>query len=460
MVGLSSISPTLIPNDIPYWLKAYGLTYSHGGTPGQSVTVNYALVENGQNPKGQDYRTLTAGEIANIGNSLNKVSANSGLSFVETTAASADLLIGASSATNETAYGRTWYNVGNAVEAVAYDHPYSSSTGLANNSYIYIHELMHAVGLAHSTVAFGSTLPDVIPATEDDGTTLFGHWSVGWTGELQLFDTAVMQFLYGVDTSLRAGDDTYTPILDAWDYTEPNANVPLLWDGAGYDTIDLSAATGRAFASLAPGFISQVDTTNTGILEAGTFSINYGSTFEKLIGTAFNDRLYGADGNETLVGGRGNDILKGGKGNDVLSGNANNDRLFGGTGRDKLNGDGGQDMLSGQNGRDRLLGGNGRDTLDGGNGRDFLIGGRADDILTGGQGGDVFIYASATLTGADQITDFQDGIDIVRFTGGLAFGDLTITDAGAHTNVNWANGSVQLQNIDHTLVAQADFEFA
>ena len=52
---------------------------------------------------------------------------------------------------------------------------------------------------------------------------------------------------------------------------------------------------------------------------------------------------------------------------------------------------------------------------------------RGADTLTGGIGADVFVFSADGAT--DTITDWQDGIDLIDLD--VAFGALTITDAGA-----------------------------
>ncbi|WP_301183854.1 calcium-binding protein [Sphingobium xenophagum] len=60
---------------------------------------------------------------------------------------------------------------------------------------------------------------------------------------------------------------------------------------------------------------------------------------------------------------------------------------------------------------DDLYGGNGNDTLEGGLGEDRLDGGAGSDVLTGGAGRDTFVLSesSATIAGADIVTDFEAG---------------------------------------------------
>ena len=107
---------------------------------------------------------------------------------------------------------------------------------------------------------------------------------------------------------------------------------------------------------------------------------------------------------KTITGGKGNDRIVGTDGNDVIKGKGGNDRL---------EGRGGNDKIVGGNGSDKLLGGAGNDLLKGGKGKDTLVGGAGDDVLTGGKGKDTFIFRGDF--GEDRITDFQPGIDTIRF---------------------------------------------
>ena len=439
-MSLTLVTPGMLPADPPDWVAAFGITRSFvTGTAGP-VTVTYALAESGTNPWGQAYRPLTDAEVATIELSIARLTRDSGLQLVEAPAGQAQMLIGASSDTAETAYGRTWMSTTGPVHVVAYDHPYDSPDGLARNTYIYLHELMHGVGLNHSTLRTGSTSPVVIPDAEDDGTTLFGNWTVGWNSGVQMFDLAALQYLYGPDPAQRSGNDVYRPDPGAFDPDQPEENIPLLWDGGGHDRIDLSGAAGPVHASLTPGVISQVNTGNTGLLEAGTFAINHNSRFEVLEGSAHDDTLEGSEASDTLIGGAGNDVLSGGATaqdlRDVIYGGAGNDRLHGGAGNDELRGDGGHDRIEGGQGADTLIGGTGNDLLGGGTWGDALFGGDGDDFLNGGfghdqvnggAGADRFYHLGVEGHGSDWIQDYDaaEG-DVLQFGGTASAADFQV----------------------------------
>ena len=188
-------------------------------------------------------------------------------------------------------------------------------------------------------------------------------------------------------------------------------------------------------------------------------------------GLGGDDRLWGGLGADTLYGNAGDDRLWGGLGADTLHGNAGDDRLWGGRGRDELHGgvgkdhlygNAGDDTLHGGVGKDHLYGGRGDDTLHGGRLADELRGGRGDDILSGGHGRDVFVYDDADF-GRDRIVDFEDGTDLLRFTGsGLQWSDLTVSNNGkghAVVRVEGAESRIVLEGVDASLIGQDDFIF-
>ncbi len=214
-----------------------------------------------------------------------------------------------------------------------------------------------------------------------------------------------------------------------------------------------------------------------------------------LIGTAARDSIMGLGGDDFLQGLGGADRLHGGDGvntasyqlspeavtvslfagtgsggdaegdelilirhligswfGDALTGDNGANRLLGDLGDDTLSGMGGDDVLDGGGGNDTLLGRRGNDTLDGGTGDDLLHGGEGDDVLSGGAGADTFAFHVATnLTpillssldgeGLDTITDFEAGIDTIRF-GSAEFDVLSLAvQSGADVVITYGVGS-------------------
>jgi peroxidase len=82
-----------------------------------------------------------------------------------------------------------------------------------------------------------------------------------------------------------------------------------------------------------------------------------------------------------------------------------------------LTGDYGNDTLFGGKANDVLTIEQGSDTAFGGKGNDFLSFNEGDHVGTGGAGADLFLfrYDGFASTQKAEITDFEDGIDRLRF---------------------------------------------
>jgi Ca2+-binding RTX toxin-like protein len=163
----------------------------------------------------------------------------------------------------------------------------------------------------------------------------------------------------------------------------------------------------------------------------------------------FTDEIHGGRGNDQAYGGGGDDLLYGNHGLDILGGEAGNDKLYGGKG---------SDQIDGGSGPDKLVGGRGNDILTGDTGDDILKGNRGNDTLTGGTGRDTFTFKMADNEGKDTITDWDDGVDMIRLVGG-SMGQISINEYGDDAKVDWANGSVWLLDTDSSDLTSADFIF-
>ncbi len=222
-----------------------------------------------------------------------------------------------------------------------------------------------------------------------------------------------------------------------------------------------------------------------------------------LYGRAGDDSLFGGSGIDTLVGHGGDDMLEGGAGADSLDGRVGidtasyagssvgvrvdlfagtgtggdaegdtltlienltgsefQDTLLGGTDNNVLIGRGGNDLLWARSGDDTLFGGSGNDRLFGHGGNDRLDGGTGNDELTGGFHRDTFVFQGTW--GDDTITDFEDGLDLLDFTGaGLTFADLTISASGGDTLIETSTGnSVTITGINPANITALDLFLA
>ena len=141
------------------------------------------------------------------------------------------------------------------------------------------------------------------------------------------------------------------------------------------------------------GFTSGADVTNSGTLNG---DVRLGSSND-----LFNSRYGTVNGQITMQG--GDDTVRGSVlGDDVLAG-ADDDFVMG------FNGD---DTILGEAGSDTIYGNAGDDVINGGGKSDRLTGGKGNDTMTGGGGSDTFVFRRVA-NGDDEITDFQNGSDVI-----------------------------------------------
>ncbi|MBT9445473.1 MAG: M10 family metallopeptidase C-terminal domain-containing protein [Hyphomonadaceae bacterium] len=266
-------------------------------------------------------------------------------------------------------------------------------------------------------------------------------------------DIALLQQKYGVNTTFRAGADTYalqntntggTGYLGIWD---TGGIDTMTYSGTRDATLDLRPATllnqvgGGGYVSFASGIFGGFTIAAGVVIENATG----GSGADTITGNSAANRLTGNGGNDVLEGGAGADTLIGGLGSDnygvdaagdvvtesldegfdtvyssidyTLGANLEGLNLIGGA----INGYGNAlaNAMVG-NGLNNLLSGfEGDDVLTGGAGDDILQGGAGNDIMFGGLGSDSY----GVDTSGDAIGENAgEGFDAVYSTGDYTLG--------------------------------------
>lgn len=378
----------------------------------------------------------------------------------------------------------------------------NSSPSMGNyGAQVLIHEIGHAIGLAHPG-DYNAGDDDATPITyansaeyyEDSRQyTVMSYFSESNTGGSyggryasapQLDDIRAAQIEYGANMTTRTGDTVYgfnSTADRAWfaATTSSSRVIFAVWDAGGSDTFDFSGYSQAQTIDLREGFFSNVGglVGNVAVAQgarienaiggSGADTINGNALDNSLSGGAGFDSIFAGAGNDTINGGAGTSYLRGEEGNDSIAGGALFDDIQGNTGADTGRGGDGDDwvvggkdndVLYGENGADLVYGNIGADTGDGGAGNDTVRGGQDNDSITGGAGDDFVsgdrgsdtvmgglgadIFHISSGAGSDHVLDFNQAEgDRVHLDPASTY---SVAQVGADTVITLASSSDQM----------------
>ena len=277
--------------------------------------------------------TWSAEEMQFVRSAFDYIATFVNLTFTEVAAgnASASISLYEVPDLGESAGFVTYIEVGQAIAVIGSE--YTGEITFDQDNTTVIHEIGHALGLAHPHDG-PATLPGVTGQNDKGDLNLNTEfvtrmsyvpgesplhpgvdiWGEGAT--LGALDIAVLQQLYGANTSTGLGDTTYGD----------TRRLETIWDNGGSDLIDFSNATENAVIDLRPatlmldegggGYLSFIESQN-GTVADGGYTIAYGVVIENASGGAGADRITGNDVDNLLLGNGGNDLIDGGAGMDT-----------------------------------------------------------------------------------------------------------------------------------------------
>lgn len=383
-VASAVTSNTLDSNDIyslsilSAWSTGTSVTYGFGTSSDQYLSI-YEIITGIDIPYSNNDEPDNMTALTDQGKTIFRetIALWSGVSLIDLVETTADtdthiLIAGSSEPSTAWAYGPglqpangdIWVNVdatrGSSNNLLFDKLVNTTSTYIGSYEYLVgMHEVGHSLGLKHPhdvssnsttlSLEFDSLEFTVMSYRSYVGDEVAGSYSVeswGYPQSLMMIDIAAIQSLYGADYSVESGDTVYRideatgeMTVDGVSLGMPGGNRVLrtIWDGDGFDTLDLGNYTTDLLINLNAGAGSDLDVggnSQRSNLGKDAYDLDGdGITNERVYATyhlymsllhqsdtrSLLEAAYGGSGNDTLIGNEVANLLGGGLGIDTLT---------------------------------------------------------------------------------------------------------------------------------------------
>lgn len=183
---------------------------------------------------------------------------------------------------------------------------------------LLLHEIGHALGLKHPFETEGSNTVRLSAAEDGSAWTVmtYTHDSSKFDGDFRSFDLMAFAEAYGVRSTYKAGDDTYS---------FSSISPVFILDGAGVDTVSAAGQSLGVTIDLREGGHSSLGAPSSLVTSSNHIVISSGSEIERAIGGDGADTIIGNDLDNFIDGGAGLDRIFAGEGADVVFGGQGSD---------------------------------------------------------------------------------------------------------------------------------------
>nr|WP_290221501.1 hypothetical protein [Trichocoleus desertorum] len=228
------------------------------------------------------------------------------------------------------------------------------------------------------------------------------------------------------DDVLKGGDDNDTLVGDLGnDVLEGGEGSDRLEGGLGDDWLDGGEGDNRLDAGEGNNTVKSGQGNDIIYTGPGNDLINAGDGENQVYAGEGKNQITTGSGNDIIYGGARADIINAGDGNNQIFAAEGNNVIQTGNGNNRIQARGGDDLIYAGAGDDWIQTGDGNDLIYAAEGSNYIDAGAGNNTIYSGSGNDLFVLLRGS--GFHTIAQFEVSKDLLGLSGGLTFGQLSIT---------------------------------